>query len=298
MNMELTIHNIIWSKGPIRNDYSKKDTECSSSRKEIKKMMRSVTKENNVVCIRNGNAVNDLEVFAKYIYLLKVPILLLTTDGDRSMPLTHEYTLVHTILRSNMILKWYTQNYDKRLIHPKLTHFPIGMDLHTNRWLVKNSISEKIKCMVAKRRASPTDMRISNKILCDAHNTISHPERLQLYTLLKNAPNIEFVNGILPFDEITELYNKYNFVLSPRGNGLDCHRTWELFLAGAIVITKTSSLDDMYTNHNLPVVIVQDWNELQDNLECKLQEWYTTYIDRTSIDNIFTRLTFEYWLHK
>ena len=26
-------------------------------------------------------------------------------------------------------------------------------------------------------------------------------------------------------------YDKYNFVISPRGNGLDCHRTWELFLA-------------------------------------------------------------------
>jgi hypothetical protein len=93
------------------------------------------------------------------------------------------------------------------------------------------------------------------------------------------------------------LYNKYNFVLSPRGGGLDCHRTWELFLAGAIVITKSSSLDEMYIKNNLPVVILKDWSELNNNLENKLKEWYIEHINKTSIDNIFERLTFKYWLN-
>ena len=102
----------------------------------------------------------------------------------------------------------------------------------------------------------------------------------------------------MPFNIITELYNSYNFVLSPRGNGLDCHRTWELFLAGVIVITKTSSLDEMFTQNNLPVVLLKDWSELNDNLENKLQDWYKEHINKTSIENIFERLTFNYWLNQ
>jgi len=297
--MELNINNIIWSKGPIRNEYSKKATECSSKKIDIINIINSVTTDNNIIFIRNGSykSIKDLELFANHLYLLKIPIILITSDGDKSIPLTLDFTHVNYILESNMIIKWYTQNYDKSIIHPKLTYIPIGFNLHTRDWLIKNSISEKINFMINKRIASPTNKRISNRILSDTHNSITHQERSQLYTLLVDNKNIDFVENRLSFNEITELYNKYNFVLSPRGNGLDCHRTWELFLAGVIVITKTSSLDDMYTKNNLPVVILQDWNELNNDLENKLNEWYDRYINITSIDNIFKRLTFNYWLN-
>jgi hypothetical protein len=53
----------------------------------------------------------------------------------------------------------------------------------------------------------------------------------------------------------------------------------------------------MYTKNNLPVVILKDWSELNNNLENKLKEWYIEHINKTSIDNIFERLTFKYWLN-
>jgi len=298
--MDLNNNNIIWSKGPLQNEYSKKHTESPASIIEIQNIIKSVTKENNIVFIRNGsnNNVNDLELFTKHLHLLNNPIILFTTDGDRSMPSTHDYKIVKKLLKSNMIIKWYTQNYDKSVIHPKLKHFPIGFDLHTPNWLVNNSISEKIKYMIKIRNNCPTDKRISTKILSDTHLSNSHPDRKRLYGLLKNNKHIYFLDNKLSFTEVTMLYNQFNFVLSPRGNGLDCHRTWDLFLAGVIVITKTSSLDDMYIKHNLPVVILKYWCELnENNLETKLNQWYNTYINRTSINNIFPKLTFNYWLN-
>ena len=93
--------------------------------------------------------------------------------------------------------------------------------------------------------------------------------------------------------EIFPLYNQYQFALSPRGNGLDCHRTWELLLAGVIVITKTSPLDDMYKD--LPIVILQDWNELNFDLVNKLNLWYQLHAPKTSMEHI-KKLTFEHWL--
>ena len=303
--MELTANNIIWSKGPLRNTYSQKQTEHGSSASEIRNIITSAGTSTgtgtSVIFIRNGsgNHVSDLELFANQLELLRRPIILITTDGDRSMPQTHDlHKTIKKILVSPLILKWYTQNYDKSLIHPKLAPFPIGFDLHTEPWLVNNSIKEKIKYMIDARNKSPTNTRISTKIFSDTHHSFTHPERRQLYHLLLNNKRIDFLQNRLPFVEITKVYNKYNFVLSPRGGGLDCHRTWELFLAGNIVITKTSSLDEMYIKNHLPVVILQDWSELNDNnLEHKLQDWYNTYIGFTSISHIFPRLTFDYWLN-
>jgi hypothetical protein len=122
--MNLNINNIIRSKGPIHTDYSKKQTESSSSIAEIKNIIKSVTNQNNVVFIRNGSSknINDLDLFADNLHLLRIPIILITSDGDRSIPSTHDVNIiVKKILMSNMIIKWYAQNYDKSIIHPKLS---------------------------------------------------------------------------------------------------------------------------------------------------------------------------------
>jgi hypothetical protein len=302
---DLSINNIIWSKGPIRNDYSKLQTETVSSKNTIIQMIKNLTPTKNIIFIRNGSnsSVNDLEIFSNHLELIKCPTILITTDGDRDMPGTHYTQTVYKILASNMIINWYTQNYDKSVIHPKIKHFPIGLDLHSRQWLINNNIASKITFMLNMRILSPTNNRIKNKILSDTHNSITHPERIELYNTIQNNKCITLANH-LTFKEITELYNKYNFALSPRGGGLDCHRTWELFLAGVIVITKTSSLDDMYIKNNLPVVILKDWSELNDsndsdlnnNIEYKLKNWYNEHIHKTSMDNIYERLTFNYWL--
>jgi hypothetical protein len=119
-----------------------------------------------------------------------------------------------------------------------------------------------------------------------------------LFDLIKNNKYIHFLKQRISFEMITSMYNKYQFVISPRGNGIDCHRTWELFLAGCIVITKTSSLDDMFITNLLPVVILKDWSELNcDDLDKKLEEWYQKYIQYTSIDNIYPKMDFDYWIH-
>jgi hypothetical protein len=60
--------------------------------------------------------------------------------------------------------------------------------------------------------------------------------------------NISFTNQI-----------KYAFVISPHGNGLDCHRTWEALCLGCIVIVKKSPIDTLYTD--LPVLIIDNWSD-------------------------------------
>jgi hypothetical protein len=56
-----------------------------------------------------------------------------------------------------------------------------------------------------------------------------------------------------------ELLNS-RFVLSPPGNGFDCHRTWEAIYLGAIPIVKKKYWP--FSHLDLPVVVVEEWSEL------------------------------------
>jgi len=287
-------YGILWSKGPIRNLYSYKHTEHPARELEIINLIKNAK---DIIFIRNGSSdlMNDLYYFSNNIDKLEKPIILITADGDKSVPSSYSKDTISKILNNSKIKSWYTQNYDRSIIHSKLKHLPIGLDLHTNQWLINNNIGQKIQFMMKCRKESPTYKRISNKIFSETHNSITHPERRLLYLKLKKNPHIIFSNR-KSFIKITKDYNKYNFVLSPRGNGLDCHRTWELFLAGVIVITKTTPLDHMFIDNNLPVVILKEWDELNDDLPNKLNKWYRANIDKTSQANILPKMIFDYWI--
>jgi hypothetical protein len=80
---------------------------------------------------------------------------------------------------------------------------------------------------------------------------------------------------------------KHAFVLSPHGNGLDCHRTWEALCLGCIPIVKTSGLDPLF--QDLPVWIVNSWSEVtEENMKAKINE----FRERTFG---YERLTLAYW---
>jgi hypothetical protein len=75
----------------------------------------------------------------------------------------------------------------------------------------------------------------------------------------------------------------YKYVLSPHGNGLDCHRTWEALILGCIPIMKTSALDPMFDG--LPVLIVKNWSDVT-------QELLDTFVPQTNLEKLHT----SYWL--
>lgn len=62
------------------------------------------------------------------------------------------------------------------------------------------------------------------------------------------------------------------FVVSPPGAGIDAFRTWEALLLGCYPIVKSSFLNPLY--EDLPVVVIEDWNEVtKDFLDKKLEEF-------------------------
>ena len=88
---------------------------------------------------------------------------------------------------------------------------------------------------------------------------------------------------------------KYVFLLNVAGNGLDCFRVWEGILFGGIIITQTSPFDYMYIENNLPVVIINDWGDINKTM---LGIWYQRYKHLTYFESYETRqkLTLQYWM--
>jgi hypothetical protein len=52
------------------------------------------------------------------------------------------------------------------------------------------------------------------------------------------------------------------FVLSPNGNGIDCHRTWEALYMGAIPIVTKSYVTTQLAKY-FPLYIIDDWTEFK-----------------------------------
>jgi hypothetical protein len=77
------------------------------------------------------------------------------------------------------------------------------------------------------------------------------------------------------------------FVLSPHGNGLDCHRTWEALCMGCIPIVKTSRLDSLFAD--LPVWIVSDWTDVTEASMRFVKE------DFANKQFKYEKLTLKYW---
>ena len=50
------------------------------------------------------------------------------------------------------------------------------------------------------------------------------------------------------------------YVLSPAGNGFDCHRTWEAMYLGAIPIVRREHWP--FINKSLPVLLIDEWEDL------------------------------------
>lgn len=89
----------------------------------------------------------------------------------------------------------------------------------------------------------------------------------------------EFCNDILD----------HKFIISPRGNGLDCHRTWEaLYLKKFIIMKNYPGLVNLYSD--LPVIFVNSWNEVSENMLNEKFEFMKNQIFN------YEKLKISYWI--
>jgi hypothetical protein len=79
------------------------------------------------------------------------------------------------------------------------------------------------------------------------------------------------------------------FVISPPGNGIDCHRTWESIYLGAVPVVKRGFLADSLLA-KLPILAVNEWQEVF-SLERKALEDLYFHIRSAEDEAAY----FDYW---
>ncbi|MCA9775245.1 MAG: hypothetical protein KC800_00955 [Candidatus Eremiobacteraeota bacterium] len=292
---------VLWSKGvALRCDHHWSDDywiRQTEERVEPEFFARTIQQCEGLVYVRLGTRDRrhlDIEAFAQTIDKLKKPILLLTTDGDSSVPGDISTEAVRAILEHSLVLAWYTQNWDGTP-HPKLKPFPIGLDFHTPRIRLLPTGLPTEFCLRSMARFAPPPAERKIKIFCDFHltpNRAHKAERLRFQEQLHGCPQIRFLPRKVHQLALWRHYCEHAFVASTHGNGLDCHRTWEALLLGCIVVTKRSSLDSLF--RGLPVVLVDDWSECEEPRF--LEKWLDRY--KTSHYDVWEQLDAERWLRR
>ncbi len=229
--------------------------------------------------------------FVKILPYINVKFYLVSGDAIESCP----YDIFNNddfikFINNEKIIAWYAQNCT--ISHPKLFKLPLGLDYHSQISGLNLSPLENEKFMIHYKNISKpfyereikchasfqfvTDLRFGYDRI-DAMNQI--PKELVYY-----EPNR------ISRDKLFENQIKYAFVISPHGNGLDCHRTWEALCIGCIPIVKTSPLDSLYDD--LPVLIVNEWSDVNLSL---LEKTISNF--KNKIFN-YDKLLLKYWTDK
>jgi len=237
--------------------------------------------------------------------IISVPFKLLTNNSDSTIP--DDFQSEADVLLTHPLLQtWFAQNCVSN--HPKLIRIPIGLDYHslrpspnerkrfvwqpkqTHLWgTKKHPIEQEWELLQLKQNSKPFYER-QIQAYANFHFTM-----WTRYGKADRADALEILPKNLVFYEPNRATRDVcwkhmvgcAFVVSPRGNGLDCHRTWEALALGCIPIVKTSGLDPLFDD--LPVWIVQDWRDVtEDAMKQRLDEFKTKSFK-------YEKLTLAYW---
>lgn len=222
--------------------------------------------ENSIVYV----IASQLELFVRIVLpTLRIPFVLVTGDSDRALPGKSIETkaVCRALLDDDRVIHWFAQN--TALSHPKITLMPIGLDYHTLQgegWLGQDhgrgpnhSAEEQESALIALRDTlEPIERRPLNAYVNFLFSL--NRERSRAWKALKNKPFIVSERQRVSTETTWKKQGTCSFVISPPGNGVDCHRTWEALVLGCVPVVKDDFLDELY--RDLPVMIVRSWREV------------------------------------
>ena len=223
-----------------------------------------ITQDNQVIFVK-ADLIYDFFINVAKDICFKFKLI--THNSDFSINQNHI-----TLLNYSNLTKWYAQNVD--ICHPKLISVPIG--IANARWDHGNVATfREVECLHTKK---------TNLLYCNFDTSTNQANRSQLYNQFINQ-DFAHVSQRKTFKEYLIDLKSSSYVLSPNGNGIDCHRLWETLLMGSIPVVENSINISFYKH--LPILIVDEWQQvneqfLRENLdqfqnttpqECYLDYW-------------------------
>ena len=149
------------------------------------------------------------------------------------------------LLNNSKLINWFAQNV--LIKHNKLVSIPIG--LANQRWPHGN-------------------IKTLNKVISEANTkdnllyiNFDINTNVQERTFCLNNINPYTMDTKKPFEEYLRCLSKSYFVVSPNGNGIDCHKHWEaLYLKTIPIVTKSVNIDNF---KNYPFLVINSWADFK-----------------------------------
>lgn len=204
--------------------------------------------------------------------------VLVTHHSDASV--TEEHL---DILNNQNVIKWYAQN--AAVAHDKLIAIPIGLE---DRWRANAGHTKHFDKLRSNNALQQTKIP---RILWGFSEDTNPYERRRAREILAELDTTDHINELSHY--YREHLNGYMFVASPPGNGPDCHRTWEALYLNVVPIVKRDPIYYQFTD--LPILIIEDWEELSNLNESDLRSIYQQLMKRKSQNQIIWS---DYWKNR
>jgi hypothetical protein len=132
----------------------------------------------------------------------------------------------------------------------------------------------------------------ADKLLYVSHKEDSHPERVGTREMFMNEEWATVDTTRVEYPEFLGNLSNHKFMLCPRGNAIDCHRTWEvIYMRRVPVIKRHPYLEELLKDY--PVVFVDDYNEVTEELLTNNED---KFIQAQEMD--LTKLSLPHWFNK
>jgi len=208
---------------------------------------------------------NYLDVLFQQIKTSEFKYILITHGSD------YPINIQRYLKKPKNVIKWFAENKD--YIHPDLISIPIGLSPQYYEYQAK-----RITFIASNIENFPKISKNTQLLYCN-WNMGNGKDRCKILNSMKLPCLWEY--NLTDSDYYIHMCN-FKYVVSPPGNGIDCHRTWEaLYLKCIPIVLKHSLYDEFF---DLPILQVNDYSELTYDLldnfskkEFKYEKLYMSY---------------------
>jgi hypothetical protein len=199
-------------------------------------------------------SLRDFEKFLNQIAVLDISF-------GSTILILHNHDSQPGISEMEMIASRFVKVYCANWVGPKELATPLPLGLENYSYL-RNGVPRDYRNMI--RKGLPPFESRSIEILGAFSISTNVPERSRAHEFLTSYTGAYVTTEFTSPGRYRDLVVDSKYVLSPPGSGTDCHRTWEAIYLGAIPIVLRSAWG--FAEGELPVMIVDDWSEVPDQI--------------------------------
>lgn len=140
------------------------------------------------------------------------------------------------------------------------TALPIGLE---NRDKRRNGVPKDYIREISNGLLSRDERDISILVAFSLHTNFE--ERSLALEYAKKIPGAHVIDNPITPKQFRKLILRSQYVLSPPGNGPDCHRTWEALYLGSTPVVHRKSW--AFSGHEVPALVVDSWDEIEEKMK-------------------------------